>query len=219
MTGAEGVAGQLAVDLVDREFQTGKVQQAGFARGLRTDQQVPRQVTAPALAATTIQARRLQGFQRVFEARLQLFLLVVDLLFTADTILAVFAFFDGFLADTGAPADEDHGQAPDQEQDADGQQTRGRAFPELVIINRQQRADEPHQQCHEQHQQQGPDPGLAQEGADFLEKLFHHTSLFTAATAVEPRLDQAAGMVAERFRAARPRPRRSPNTSPPDRRK
>jgi hypothetical protein len=59
------------------------------------------------------------------------FCFFVDQLVTTDAILAVFGFFDGFLADARAPADEDHGQAPDQEQHADGQQARGRASQNL----------------------------------------------------------------------------------------
>ena len=219
MTGAEGIAGQFAVDLVDRKFEAREVQQAGLATALRADQQVPWQIAAPAFAATTIQAGGLEGFQGVFETHPQLSLLLVDQLFAADTVLAVFGVFDGFFTHTGAPADEDHGQAPNQKQHADGQQARGRAFPELVVIHRQQRPDEPHQKRDKQHHQQGPDPGLAQKCAEFLKKLFHHTSLFTAATAAGPRPNQAADKVAERCRAARPIPRRNRNTSPPGRRR
>ena len=117
-----GIAGQFAINLVDRKLKPREVQQAGFATALRTNQQVPRQITAPAFATTAIQARRLQGLQRVLEARLQLLVLFVDLLFTADTTLSVFAGLDRFFAHARAPADKYHAQPPDQEEHADGQQ-------------------------------------------------------------------------------------------------
>ncbi len=174
---AGGVAGQLAVDPVDREFQSGKVQQAGLAASLRADQQVPGQLVAPALAATAVQAGGLQGAQGVLEAAAQFLLFVFDQTVAAQALLALVAVLDGLAPHSGAPADEDHRQPPDQEHQADAQQPRGRAFPELVVGDRQQRPDEPHQQCRQEYQQQRPDPRLAQEGADFLEEVFHFASL------------------------------------------
>ncbi len=68
MTGAEGVAGQLAVDLVDREFQTGEIQQAGLAArpaGRSAD------TTASSLRQRSLRPRyRLEVF-RVFSASLK----------------------------------------------------------------------------------------------------------------------------------------------------
>ncbi len=177
IAGAGDVLGQaLAVAAVEREVQAGEVQQAGLAAALRAEQQVPGQVVAPLLAAPAVQAGALEGAQGVLEAVAQLILLLADLLLAAQALLRLGVVLLGLLAFGGAPAGEHHGQAPEQEQQADGQQTAGGRLPELMVVDRQQRADEPHQQGEDQHQQQAPDPGLAEKGAQFGEEALHFTS-------------------------------------------
>ncbi|MCY1545945.1 hypothetical protein D9M68_819150 [compost metagenome] len=165
VTGAGDVLGQaLLLAAVEREVQAGEVQQAGLATALGAEQQVPGQLVAPLLATAAVQAGTLEGVQRLLEALAQFDLLLVDHAFAAQALLGVGVVFLGLLARGGLPTGEDHGQAPDQEQPADGQQTAGGRFPELVIVDRQQRADEPHQQRQNQYQTQAPDPGLAEKG-------------------------------------------------------
>ena len=177
VAGAGHVLGQaLAFATVEREVQAGEIQQAGLATALRAKQQVPGQVVAPLLAAPAVQAGALEGAQGVLEAVAQLVLLLADLLLATQALLGVGVTFLGLLARGGAPVGEDHGQAPEQEDQTDGQQTAGGRLPELVVTDGQQRADKPHQQGEDQHQQQAPDPGLAEKGAKFGEEALHFTS-------------------------------------------
>ncbi|MNF61041.1 hypothetical protein D3C84_426730 [compost metagenome] len=57
ITGTRCVADWLALKLVEGELQARAVQQMGLAAGRRADQQIPRQIVAPAFAAAGIKAR------------------------------------------------------------------------------------------------------------------------------------------------------------------
>ena len=163
ITGAGNVLGQaLLVTAIKREIQAGEIQQAGFAAALWAEQQVPGQLIAPFFATPAVQAGAFEGVQGLLETIAQLELLFVDQAFAAQALLGVGVVFLGLLACSGLPAGKDHGQAPDQEQPADAQQAAGGRFPELVIVDREQWADKPHQQSQNQYQTQAPYPGLAE---------------------------------------------------------
>src|SRR5690606_21276713 len=144
--------------LVQRELDAGKIQQAGLAAALGADQQVPGQLTAPALAASAVETGAAQGADGVAIAVVQLVLLFDDDAFTAQAFLCLFVILFGFLLLAVAPMDESHAQAPDEEDEADKQQAVGDRGEDLAVIDGQQRAAEPdqHSQCQYDAQAQGP---------------------------------------------------------------
>ncbi len=216
IAGAGDVLGQaLLFAAVERKVQAGEIQQAGLAATLRTDQQVPGQLAAPFLAAPAVEAGCLQGAQRLPEAMAQLLLLLADQAVAAQLLLNVLVLGVALFARTGAPAGEDHGQPPAEKQHADAQQAGGRGFPEPVVVDRQQRPDEPHHDRQQQDQQQAPDPGPAQHGAELAKERLHLISSLKRWNRRHP--CPASGRVAARPRVVRRAPRRSRRKSPRDR--
>ena len=216
--GAGDLAGQaLLRALIERELQPGEIQQAGLAAALRADQQVPGQLLAPLFTAAGIQARALEGTQRLAVAMPQLGLFFADQALLTQGLLGLLGALLAALELFAAPVGKHQGQPPQQHQQADAGQTAERRGPEALLGNRQQRADEPDQQARQQHQQQAPDPGPRQETADPGRVLLdvHVTSSLTAWKTPVPR--SCPGTAAGRGRAVRPAPRRSPHTARPGR--
>src|SRR5690606_37601178 len=116
-----GVAGRRNVPghatllvLVERELDTGEIQQAGLAAALWADQQVPGQLAAPALTPATIETGAAQRADGVAIAVVELVLLFDDDAFAAQAFLGVLIVFFGLLLLVAAPMDNGNADPPDQ---------------------------------------------------------------------------------------------------------
>ena len=112
---------QPGVDVVEWKRQTRALQQAALAALLRADQQIPRQLVAPALATSAIQAGGFQGAKRFFEQFAQALIFIRDVLLTLLSGFAVFASFGLLFTLSAPPAFINDEQTPRQTQRADAQ--------------------------------------------------------------------------------------------------
>ncbi len=90
MAGTADIASQSRTLRVERKFQTGEVQQRSLAGPLRTQQEIVRQLTPPALTASPIETGAMQGAVGVTGAGVQFLGLVVDALGAQLIVLALF---------------------------------------------------------------------------------------------------------------------------------